>query len=194
MLGLVESTSAAWAPIALADLPQLMADHAHCELKAAHNALSLVGRYGAEHPSMVEPLMALAQQEITHFNEVQHALRLRGWAWEIPSSDAYAAELRESARKPSMHRDAFLDRLVVAALIEARSCERFKLIAQAIEESELKDFYFRLMQEEAQHFTLFTDLARDVFGERRMRARFAELAIEESRINRAGPCAPRVHG
>src|SRR5262249_21593001 len=130
MLGLLAPTDPSWADAAARDLPGLLSDHAHCELKAAQSALSLVARHGGEHPSLVAPLVALAHEETEHFAEVQAKLAAAGGTLALPGSDAYVVALRETARSDAPSTPALLDRLLVAALVEARSCERFKLLSE----------------------------------------------------------------
>src|SRR6185295_13710112 len=131
MLGLLTPTDPSWVDAAARDLPGLLSDHAHCELKAAQSALSLVARHGGEHPELVAPLVALAHEETEHFAEVQARLAAAGGTLALPGSDAYVVALRETARSDAARvpaPPALLDRLLVAALVEARSCERFKLL------------------------------------------------------------------
>ena len=195
MLGLLTPTDPSWVDAAQTDLGGLLSDHAHCELKAAQSALSLLGRYGGENPALVEPLSALAHEETEHFNEVETQLRARGVRLGLPRSDEYVVQLRAAARQ---ERDArapvLLDRLLVAALIEGRSCERFRLLSERLEDLELRGFYRELMAAEAQHFTLFTSLAAQCFGSDASKQRFATLAAREAAVADRMPLGPTVHG
>jgi tRNA-(ms[2]io[6]A)-hydroxylase len=195
MLGLLAPTDPAWVQAAEADLPGLLSDHAHCELKAAQNALSLLARFGGEAPGLVAPLTELAREETEHFAAVEHALRARGQRLGPPRSDDYVASLRASARA-SCEPDApaLLDRLLVAALIEGRSCERFRLLSDRLAHGGLRAFYRELMASEARHFTLFSGLASQCFGEDDSRRRFATLVRLEAEIACKLPLGPTVHG
>jgi tRNA-(ms[2]io[6]A)-hydroxylase len=197
MLALLEPTSPTWVDAAAADLAGLLSDHAHCELKAAQSALSLIGRYGGEAPALIEPLSELAREETAHFAEVQKTLAGRGGQLGRPRRDDYVGALRAAAASDRQHHHqtpALLDRLLVAALIEGRSCERFKLLSERLPDSALRTFYAGLMASEARHFTLFTSLAADCFGVAESRARLRTLAAREASIAHTLPLGPTVHG
>jgi len=195
MLGLLQPTDPAWTQVAEANLDQLLSDHAHCELKAAQSALSLLGRYGGEAPALLEPLTALAREETRHFSEVEQRIRSRGARLELPRVDDYVAQLRSAAsRTRSPAAPILLDRLLIAALIEGRSCERFRLLADRLADAGLRGFYRELMVAEAHHFTLFSTLAADCFGADESRRRLGELAQCEAAISERLPFGPTVHG
>ncbi len=189
MFCLTTATDTQWAPLVLADLPRLLADHAHCELKAASNALSLVPRL-IDHPPVTQALSELAREELLHYEAVLALLQRRGWRLGPPLEDTYAVELRKAVQKlpkdPTL--PAAVDRLLVAALIEARSCERFKLLIEALEASnvdaEVLALYKDLFPSEARHYVTFVDLAASCLGgdRRRVEARVELLAQEEGRI------------
>lgn len=163
-------TDPGWAREAVRDLDGVLVDHAHCEMKAATNALSLVLR----HPSdfgLVRALTDLAREELDHFRRVVGFLERRGLSLGHPPIDHYAAELRSAAqRAPKTSLPSIVDRLLVSALIEARSCERFKLLIEALPEStphDLRVFYEELFAAEARHYRQYVDLAlraADSFG------------------------------
>jgi tRNA-(ms[2]io[6]A)-hydroxylase len=180
MLGLKAETDAAWADGAIGDLGRVLVDHAHCEMKAASNALSLASRH-YEIPEIVRTLTELAREEIDHFQRVLGLLEARGLALGPPPVDEYAAALRQAtaAEKRGSKHWALVDRLLVGALIEARSCERFKLLAAALEragEREVSAFYTELLAAEARHYRDFVDLA--------------VLAAEKAPRDRALPSGP----
>lgn len=194
MLGLLEPTDPAWVEAVEEDLDRLLSDHAHCELKAAQSALSLVGRYGGEHPEIVEPLVALAHEETEHFREVHARVAARNGAIAMPAADAYVVALREAAKPDHPRVPVLLDRLIIAALIEARSCERFKLLAERLRSASLRDFYRGLMASEARHHRLFASMAEGLFGEARARERLRTMADREAAIAGTLPLGPTVHG
>lgn len=198
MLCLTRPTNPAWADIALADLPALLVDHAHCEMKAASNALSLATRTGI--PIKVAAALAdLAEEELRHFRAVLDLLAERGITLAAPEVDTYAAELRRrsasgGARPPAV---SFADRLLVGALIEARSCERFHLLAEALAArgDALAPFYRELFACEARHYTMLVDLAADISGDpRAVRERLSELAAIEGEIAASLGTRGTMHG
>ena len=162
-------TDLAWARAAVRDLDHLLVDHAHCEMKAASNALSLVVRHPGD-LALVRALTELAREELDHFQRVVDFLERRGLSLGAPPVDDYAAELRAAMKR--LPREGFfadaaldsprlVDRLLVGALIEARSCERFKLLLEALPEGtseELRAFYRELFEVEARHYRAYVDL------------------------------------
>lgn len=194
MLHLLAPTDPSWVEAVESDLDRLLADHAHCELKAAQSALSLLGRFAGELPEAVPDLVALAREETAHFHEVQQRLRGRGKALPPPDVDGYVQALRQAARSDHHDFDALLDRLLVSALIEARSCERFKLLSESLSDDSLREFYRALMVAEARHHRLFYDLAAARFGEGLTRSRLATLAAREAEVAHRLPLGPTVHG
>jgi len=204
MLGLKVDSDAAWVREAMRDLDRVLVDHAHCEMKAASNALSLAARH-PDDLAMVRALTDLAAEEIAHFQRVLTMLAARGLALGTPPVDPYAAELRRAASTNAPHGGQLpplVDRLVVGALIEARSCERFKLLAGALAgagEDELHAFYTELLAAEARHFRTFVDLAVSANGGAReaVMARVEQLAEREAEIVRRlarGDDRATIHG
>ena len=190
MLALVSSTDPRWVDVALSDLDAVVLDHFHCELKAASNATALVARYPM-HPRLVLELTELAREELTHVQQVSAELARRGVTARPPDSDAYALALRRALDRPGA--EPLLDRLTVAAVIEARSCERFQLLAAHAPTEALRGWYRELFVSEARHYRLFASLAEELFGEERARDRVSSLAEREAEILAAGPVLPRVH-
>jgi tRNA-(ms[2]io[6]A)-hydroxylase len=194
MLGLLKPTDPAWARAAQADLPKLLVDHAHCELKAAQSALSIVSRNGGDHPQLVSPLLALAREETVHFEAALEAAAARGVRVPPPEPDTYVSMLMKEAKREGGGRSMLLDRLVIAALIEARSCERFKLLAEHLDDPELCELYRGLMASEARHYRLFVSIAEDIFGEARTHERLSTLAEREADVVSNLALGPTVHG
>lgn len=182
------STDPRWVEVALAGLESTLADHAHCEKKAAASALKLVADH-ADRPDLVRALAKLAQEELQHFHAVLAELGRRGMTLPSDEGDPYARALVRLVRGGE---GALVDRLLVSALIEARSCERLAILAGALPDARLRELYARLAQSEAGHERLFVDLARRHGGldvERRLDA----LAEAEARIVRELPLLPRIH-
>ncbi len=195
MLGLLTPTDPSWVQAAGRDLDGLLSDHAHCELKAAQSALSMLGRFSGEAPELIAPLTALGREETAHFDLVASRIRQRGGAIGLPSNDDYVRALRAAASRD--HHDGYpvlLDRLLVSALIEGRSCERFRLLSDGLDIADLRSFYRDLMASEAKHFTLFTELAKGRFGVDDVRSRFTTLATREAEVASRLPLGPQVHG
>ncbi len=192
MLHLLQPTPTHWVAAVRDNLDGLLADHAHCELKAAQSALSLIGRFGAEEPQLIEPLADLAREETQHFRQVNQHIEARGGTMTRPGKDEYVNALRTRAREDHGDAPVLLDRLLIAALIEARSCERFKLLAEGLTD-ELAEFYRALMAAEARHFTLFFGLAEQRFGAD-ARRRLELLAEREAEVVHHLPLGPTVHG
>jgi tRNA 2-(methylsulfanyl)-N6-isopentenyladenosine37 hydroxylase len=200
MLGLLVETDSRWAPRAAREVTRLLVDHAHCEMKAASNALSLSGR-ALEHRDVMCTLVDIAQEELTHFREVLTELERRDLTLGPPEEDWYAAELRRRvARDRKQHHEAAVilaDRLLVGALIEARSCERFKLLEAALRDSDagLSRFYGTLLASEARHHRVFVELAAKVTNDAHgTRERLAAVAKIEASVVAELRSEPTVHG
>lgn len=192
MLSLTSSTRESWAGEALDDLSTLLIDHAHCEKKAASTAMSLLFRHADVEP-LLRPLSALAREELEHFELVLDELARRGIPFRHLEPSPYAAGLLEAARREEP--DRLLDTLLCCALIEARSCERMKLIAERAAEDDpvLSRFYRDLLASEARHFTTYTDLARELFGDDAASARLEELAEHEAEVLARSTWGARMH-
>lgn len=198
VLCLTHPTDPRWARAAIDDLDAVLVDHAHCEMKAASNAISLATRWPAT-PRVARALVDLAEEELRHFRAVLELLERRGLSLGKPETDAYAAELRKLALATSDKTPAgsLADRLLVGALIEARSCERFRLLADALAERghELSAFYEELFACEARHYTTLVDLAAEVLGdEGRARERLGEIARAEGELAARLGSRPSIHG
>ena len=179
MLGLKTPTRPGWIRAAAADPLRVLIDHAHCEKKAAASALSLISKYPAR-KDLVERMTELAQEELEHFARVVRLVHERGGDLGIDRADIYVNRLRDLVRKIEPHH--LLDRLLVSALIEARSCERFQLLSEAAPDAELRDLYRELLASEAGHYSLFVDLARRFCGKDESEARLEELLVREAEI------------
>ena len=184
------ATPPGWAEVAVADLPATMSDHAHAEKKAALSALALLSREPAR-TEMAARMTKLAREELRHLDQVLGHLRARGWTLAPDLPDRYAGALLKLRRQGGDA--ALVDRLLVAALIEARSWERLNLLGIALGSDELGEFYRELARSEAGHYRLFVDLARTEVPGADVDGRLAELAEAEADIVLALPHAPRIH-
>ncbi|HVC37958.1 MAG TPA: tRNA-(ms[2]io[6]A)-hydroxylase [Gammaproteobacteria bacterium] len=156
------ATPQAWITAALKHLDILLLDHANCEKKAAATAMSLMFRYGERYPQIQETLPRLAREELRHFEQVTRLMQQRGIQFRPLSAARYAGSLRKHVRKHEPER--LVDLLVIGALIEARSCERFHALAPMLD-AELAEFYGRLAAAESRHFNVYLKLARLIGGD-----------------------------
>jgi len=187
-------THPAWLPVALGAMDLTLSDHAHLEKKAAASALKLMADH-PDRPTLVRPLAKLAQEELQHFLAVLTELGRLGHPLLPDEGDPYAQQLRKLVRSGGTER--LVDRLLVGALIEARSCERLFLLAGGLAapgggDPRLAELYDRLARSEGGHETLFLDLAREVGGEA-ADTRAAELAEREAALVAGLPVLPRIH-
>jgi tRNA-(ms[2]io[6]A)-hydroxylase len=193
MLRLAAPTDPAWTRHALAHLDEVLLDHAHLEKKAAGTAVTLLFRYPERRP-LQEPLARLAREELAHFEEVLGHLDRRGVRFRPQRPAPYAGRLHAAVRAQEPAR--LLDALLVAALIEARSCERLGLLAEALPgvDDALARLYRGLLAAEARHHGEYVSLALASFPGPEVHERLARLAAHEARAIAAGAPAPRLHG
>ncbi|MFM2152390.1 MAG: hypothetical protein RL199_825 [Pseudomonadota bacterium] len=189
MLHLRCDTPKAWLDHALANLDDVLEDHAHCEKKACATALSLLSSF-PDQPELALAMAELAEEEANHLRRVVQLLHQRGRTLGHDPGDAYVHGLMAFVKGGE---DRLLDRLLVSACIEARSCERLKLLADHVETPELKALYGELFAAEAGHFRLFTDLATKLCGKDKAWRRLDALLDEEARLVQALPVRAVVH-
>lgn len=163
MLRLKLPTDPRWVNIAEKNIEEILIDHAFCEQKAASTAISLIVTY-PELSNLVQKMSALAIEEMGHFEMVHRIILQRGLKLGRERKDEYVARVSGFFKKTSDRDERLVHRLLIAALIEARSCERFKVLSENIEDEELARFYANLMKSEAMHYTMFLSLARE-YGE-----------------------------
>jgi tRNA-(ms[2]io[6]A)-hydroxylase len=163
MLGLKLETDPNWVNIVEKNISEILTDHAWCEQKAATNAISLVIAF-PEKSDLVEAMLSIAKEELTHFEMVHQKIKQRGFEFGPERKDNYVAELYKFMRKGHVRRISLIDRLLFAAIVEARSCERFRILSEQIKDEDLKEFYKELMISEANHYTVFLGFARQ-YGE-----------------------------
>lgn len=185
------ATDPAWVALAMERFDEVLVDHAHCEKKAAANALSLLQSY-PEVPGLPAQMARLAREESAHLARVLELLKERGLALARDGGDRYAQGLQALVRRNQPERR--LDRLLVAAVIEARSCERLALLAGALPEGPLRRFYAELAQSEDGHQSLFFRLAASAHGEAAARGRLDDLLEAEARLIGHRPLSPTIHG
>ncbi|MEX0288268.1 MAG: tRNA-(ms[2]io[6]A)-hydroxylase [Flavobacteriaceae bacterium] len=166
MLGLKLPTDPRWVNIAEKDIDEILTDHAYCEQKAASTAISLIITF-PEYPELVKEMIALSREELGHFKMVHDRILARGKTLGYQRKDEYVLELLKFFPKGGSREVQLVHRLLYAALIEARSCERFRLLSEELKDKELAKFYHQLMISEAGHYTLFLKFARK-YGERKV--------------------------
>lgn len=190
MLSLHAPTPARWLAQVSANLDDLLLDHAHCEKKAAGVAMNLLFAY-VDEVELVRAMSAIVQEELSHFHLVLDLLERRGIRFRKLPASKYAGQLHALADKQEPMRA--VDRLLIAALIEARSCERFAILRDQLADRELADFFGSLFESEARHHSTYVRLAKLFAPEDRVSMRLEELAIEEARIVAEGEDRPRMH-
>lgn len=182
MLGLKLATDPRWAKLAETNLEEILSDHAWAEQKAASNALSIVTN-NSEHPDLVTDMLAIAKEEVEHFELVHQKIVERGLTLRRERKDEYVNDLLKFLKKDGSRLHAFIDRMMFSALIEARSCERFKVLAQNLSDPDLAQFYRDLMESEANHYSTFLGYARKYGQTLNVEKRWQEwLAYENSII------------
>jgi len=184
------ATPAEWVDAISTDTLALLSDHAHCELKAAASAQSLIAK-NTQRPELIKELLSIAHEELQHFGRVVALIEARGGTLAPVSGNRYAGELLRrgvSGRSPHL-----LDRLLVAALIEARSLERFRLLADHLQDEELSALYAELLSSEASHRAFFLDAAREHFREEEVSSELERFAAVEAEVIRELPFDHLVH-
>lgn len=159
MLGLKLKTDPRWANIAESNLEEILSDHCWCEQKAAANALYIITN-NSENVELVTEMAKIAIEEMEHFQMVHNIIQERGFEFGREVKDDYVNQLVKFSKKGGTRNDALIERLLFAAMIEARSCERFKVLSENIKDQELAKFYRELMISEANHYTTFLGFAR----------------------------------
>ena len=190
MLHLQATTDARWLRQVDAALDEVLIDHAHCEKKAAGTALNLIFHY-VENRELCREMTEIVNEELEHFHLVIDLLERRGVCFRRLKPSQYGRKLNDLCRKQEPHRA--VDRLLVAGLIEARSCERFQALANHVDDAELATFYRSLFEAEARHHATYTRLAMDFAPEQEVMRRLDELAALEAAIIAEGEELPRMH-
>ncbi len=181
MLGLKLPTDPRWVNIAEKKLDEILIDHAYCEQKAASSCISLIVQF-PEKEKLVEMLTPVVAEEWEHFQRVLHQLDKRGYQLGKQRTDHYVVELNKHLRKGGSREQQLMEKLLLNALIEARSCERFKILSENINDQELREFYQELMVSEAGHYRNFLELAKEYMPSEVVKKRWKELLEIETEI------------
>jgi tRNA-(ms[2]io[6]A)-hydroxylase len=193
MLGLKLPTDPRWVNIVESNLEEILTDHAWCEQKAASNAITII-TYNPELTDLVADLLALVKEEISHFEQVFEIIKARGYTLGRERKDSYVNELYQFMQKGGSRNASFVDRMLFSALIEARSCERFKVLSENIDDAELSKFYYELMVSEAGHYTTFLSYARKYGKEVDVDKRWKEWLAHEAKVIANYGKKESVHG
>lgn len=193
MLGLKLATDPRWANIAESNIEEILTDHAWCEQKAASNAIYIIVN-SSENEELVTEMTRIAREELEHFQMVHDIIKERGFTLGRERKDNYVNELFKFSKRDGSRNDSLIERLLFAAMIEARSCERFRVLSQNIKDEELAKFYHELMVSEAGHYTTFLKLAKKYSEKVDVDQRWQEwLEYEASIITNYGT-QETVHG
>jgi len=186
-------TDPRWAKIAEGNLEEILTDHAWCEQKATTNAITLITML-PEYPEIITELIKIAQEELEHFQMVHEIIKKRGYEFGRERKDDYVGELIKFIRQGGTRDERIIDRMLFAAMIEARSCERFKVLTENIKDEELKVFYRELMISEANHYTAFISFARQLGNPEAVNSRWEEWLDYEAQIIKSYGKKESIHG
>ena len=193
MLHLKLPTDPRWVNIAEKNLADILIDHAYCEQKAASTCISLIVQY-PDKEELVDMLTPVVAEEWDHFERVLKEMKKRGISLGKMRKDEYVNQLAKKLKKGGSREQQLVEKLLMSALIEARSCERFKLLWQNLQDDALKEFYYELMVSEAGHYTNFITLARNYLPREEVDKRWQELLVEEKEIiENLEPRPDRMH-
>ncbi|MBR9833457.1 tRNA-(ms[2]io[6]A)-hydroxylase [Acidiluteibacter ferrifornacis] len=193
MLHLKLVTDPRWVNVVESNIEEILTDHAWCEQKAATNAITIITN-NSEHEELVTDLLALAQEELEHFQMVHEIIKKRGYTLGRERKDSYVNELYKFMNKGGSRQQALVDRLLFSAMIEARSCERFRLLSETISDQELAKFYRELMISEAGHYTTFITFARKYGKDIDVDRRWKELVEFEAEVIQRYGKSETIHG
>lgn len=187
------ATDPRWVNIVEKNPAEILTDHAWCEQKAASSAISIIVGF-PEFPEVVTEMAALVREEMDHFSRVHEFIRQRGFVLGRERKDPYVNDLLAFVKKGVGRKELLVEKLLVGAMIEARSCERFRILSENIRDGELASFYRELMESEAGHYTLFITLARSVMPRDYVDERWQQFLDYEARIMENYGKGVTVHG
>ena len=193
MLGLKLPTDPRWVNIVEKNIEEILTDHAYCEQKAASTAISFIVTY-PEYSELVTAMTALAKEEMSHFKMVHDRILEKGLSLGWDRKDAYVVELMKFFPKGGSRLTNLIHRLLYAALIEARSCERFRLLSENLQDEELATFYRNLMVSEANHYTMFLNFARKYGNREEVDKKWQDLLTYEAEIMKGLGNSEAIHG
>jgi tRNA-(ms[2]io[6]A)-hydroxylase len=193
ILGLKMPTDPRWADLAVVSLEEILTDHAFCEQKAATQNISIIQRY-SHHESIVNALAPLVTEEWGHFRMVWAEMKKRGYKLGKQRKNEYVNLLLQHEPKGLVPEERLLHKLMISALIEARSCERFRVLSEELEDEHLRKFYYKFMVSEAGHYRMFIDLAHEYFTSEQVKNAWQQwLHIETQVLQQLVPKGDRMH-
>ncbi len=193
VLGLTLPTDPRWVNIAEMNIEDILVDHAYCEQKAASTCISLIVQY-PDKEKLIETLTPVVAEEWTHFERVLKELKKRGMKLGMARKDEYVDQLATAIKKGGNRQQQLIEKLLMCALIEARSCERFRLLSIEIADESLSKFYYELMVSEAGHYKNFISLAKEYKEAKQVEKQWRELLrIEGEIISKLEPRGDRMH-
>lgn len=193
MLGLKLPTDPRWVNIVEKNIEEILTDHAYCEQKAASTAISLIVSF-PEYTELTQEMIALSREEMGHFKMVHDLILKRGAVLGRDRKDEYVLQLLKFFPKGGSRTTQLVHRLLYAALIEARSCERFRLLSEELEDKELSEFYYKLMVSEASHYTMFLKFARKYGELEEVNQKWQDLLDYEAQIMKNLGNKETIHG
>lgn len=200
MLGLKLATDPRWVNIVEKNIEEILTDHAYCEQKAASNAISVIVKYSM-YPDVVQAMSAIAIEEMEHFGMVHDKMLERGMKLGFERKDPYVNDLAKFLKTKNSGgpldkqlTNRFVNQMMFAAMIEARSCERFRILSEEIEDADLREFYRSLMESEARHYTTFLNFARKYGEDIDVEARWQEFLDYEANLMKQYGKGDTMHG
>ena len=196
MLGLKMATDPRWVNIVEKNLEEILIDHAFCEQKAASNSISIIVQY-PQYSDLVESMVEICKEEMDHFKMVHDKIKERGFKLGFERKDPYVKDLSNYLKKNksnSSREGYFVNQMLFAAMIEARSCERFKILSEELQEKDLRDFYRMLMESEARHYVTFLNFAKKYGGKIDVNARWEEFLKFEADLMKEYGKSETIHG
>lgn len=196
MLGLKMATDPRWVNIVEKNLEEILIDHAFCEQKAASNSISIIVQY-PQYPDLVESMVEICKEEMEHFKMVHDKIKERGFKLGFERKDPYVKDLSsylKTNKSNSSREGHFVNQMLFAAMIEARSCERFKILSEELSDKDLRDFYRMLMESEARHYVTFLNFAKKYGGKIDVNARWENFLKFEADLMKEYGKSETVHG
>ncbi len=196
MLGLKLPTDPRWVNIVEKNIDEILTDHAYCEQKAASNAITVIVKH-PEYPDVVDAMVEIVQEEMEHFGMVHEKIKERGYELGRERKDKYVGDLLSfiGSNFPGGSRDSqFVNRMIFAAIVEARSCERFRILSEEIADPDLAEFYRSLMESEARHYTTFLGFARKYCGDIDVESRWTQFLEFEAGLMEKYGKSETMHG
>lgn len=193
MLGLKMATDPRWANIVEMNIEDILTDHAWCEQKAASSAISTLTRF-PDHPELVDELIRVSLEEMTHFKMVIEEIKKRGMTLGFEQKDSYVGDLKKFIKKGGGRTHQLVEALLLSAMIEARSCERFRILSEEIKDEQLRKFYRDLMVSEAEHYTMFIGFARKYGVDLDVDSRWQEFLDFEAGLMEKYGKGETIHG